>query len=875
FLFYYNSDWTAMLGYPAGHGQDNNINDHHFHWGYFIHAAAFLEQFEPGWAEGWGDMINLLVRDAATSDRNDALFPFLRNFSPYAGHCWANGFASFPQGNDQESTSESMQFNSSLIHWGMVTGDDAIRDLGIYLYTTEQSAVEEYWFDIEGRIFPDNQYSVVSRVWGNSYDNGTFFTADIAASYGIELYPIHGGSMYLGHNIAYAENLWTEIEQNTGILGNEVNPNLWHDIMYQYLAFTDPQKAIDLYNTNQDRELKFGVSDAQTYYWLHSMNAIGQIDASITADYPMAVVFQKSGNYTYVAHNYSNEQILVTFSDGYELVVPARSMATNRDVTIDGVLMSSFPSAYPGGSVDLTMSTDNDSTSKVEFYNDGVLVGTVIDPPFFLKAENLTAGVYDFYAKIFEGEDFGVSNIVTVVVGEQEPYSGTPTGIPGVLEAGEYDKFAGGSGQGISYIDVTPENHGDYRLDESVDVAFSSTEGATIGWISGGEWVEYTINVESSGLYEMSLRYASDNQAGGGPFHLELEGQPISEDIHLDYTSGWDDWASKSVSGIALPKGEHILRLAFDNGEFNLARMTFAYQEELPYSQPIADAGENVVVILPASTASLDGSLSSDPGGDTLSFNWVQVYGPSTVVFSDNGISTPDISNLEEGVYKFKLTVSDGTYTSTSYVLVIVSETGNTKPSVNITSPANNSTFREGSAITISASASDLDGEVTLVEFYDGTTKIGEDSTDPYSLVWTDASIGNHQLSAKATDNGGEQATSQIVNVAVQEVRSCVETSADAVEGTFSVGYKATFESVGTNVTVLFELLDTDKVGVQALLRTESPFTEKRMDQLSGNIFSLTLAGQTLGSTIRVACKFEFAGGLAVTKWIDYEVGAD
>ena len=67
-----------------------------------------------------GQMVNHLVRDAASSNRNDSLFPFLRNFSPYAGHCWANGFAFFPQGNDQEST-ESMQFNSSLIHWGTIT----------------------------------------------------------------------------------------------------------------------------------------------------------------------------------------------------------------------------------------------------------------------------------------------------------------------------------------------------------------------------------------------------------------------------------------------------------------------------------------------------------------------------------------------------------------------------------------------------------------------------------------------------------------------------------------------------------------------------------------------------------------------------------
>ena len=71
FLFYYNTTWSALLGYPSGHGQDNNINDHHFHWGYFIHAAAFMEQFEPGWANQWGGMIDLLIRDAASSSRSD------------------------------------------------------------------------------------------------------------------------------------------------------------------------------------------------------------------------------------------------------------------------------------------------------------------------------------------------------------------------------------------------------------------------------------------------------------------------------------------------------------------------------------------------------------------------------------------------------------------------------------------------------------------------------------------------------------------------------------------------------------------------------------------------------------------------------------
>jgi endoglucanase Acf2 len=393
FLFYYHADWTAMLGYPAGHGQDTNLNDHHFHWGYFIHAAAFMEQFEPGWASQWGDMVNLLVRDAASPDRNDSLFPFLRNFSPFAGHSWANGTASFPFGNDQESTSESMQFCSSLIHWGAITGDDAIRDLGIYLYTTEQSAVEEYWFDMYHRNFAaSHPYSLVSRVWGNGYDNGTFWTADIAASYGIELYPIHGGSLYLGHNLTYAADLWAEMAENTGILANEVNANLWHDTYWKFLAFTDPAAAIALYDSNPDRDLKFGMSDAQTYYWLHSMNALGQVNAEVTADDPLATVFNKEGTNNYVAHNYSGTPKTIQFSDGGRLYVPAYSLISSLDPrdpitnVVSAVIVKGVGISWPSteGSTYTVQWTDDLSSNTVWHSMDPVVgdwtTKTVFDP---------------------------------------------------------------------------------------------------------------------------------------------------------------------------------------------------------------------------------------------------------------------------------------------------------------------------------------------------------------------------------------------------------------------------------------------------------------------------------------------------------------
>jgi endoglucanase Acf2 len=877
FLFYYNTTWSAMLGYPAGHGQDTNINDHHFHWGYFIHAASFLEQYQPGWATQFGGMINLLIRDAATTDRNDTLFPYLRNFSPFAGHCWANGFASFPQGNDQESTSESMQFNSSLIHWGEVTGNKAIRDLGIYLYTTEQTAIEEYWFDTKERNFPaTQQYSLVSRVWGNSLDNGTFWTSDIAASYGIELYPIHGGSLYLGQDTAYVTKLWNEIEANTGILTNEANVNLWHDIMWEYLAFIDPPKAISLYNSYPDRELKFGVSDAQTYHWLHSMNALGRVDATITANSPIAAAFTQNGQTNYVAHNYTNQPVTVTFSTGYQLAVPARKMVTSMDSKITGVITTSFQQAFVNGSVKLDVVASGGTPIKVEFMDGTTSLGIDTTAPFTWDATNLALGVHGFYAKVYEDAlKFNVTNSVDVIVGDQLPYGGTAWAIPGIIEAGKFDIFEGGKGQNIAYLDGTTANLGDFRMDEAVDATTHISEGAIVGNIATGEWLEYTVNVAQPGLHSFSFRYASGNSAGGGPFHLELDGQAISAAITVPSTSitSWNIWATKTVANIPLTPGKHILRVAFSAGEFNFAKMTFARTGDLTYSYPTAVAGPNLKVILPLTSTNVDGSASTESGGQTLTYSWTQNYGPTVVQFSNAAAAISTISGLAEGMYSLKLTVTNTDLrTDDVELLVLVTNTANALPTVSLITPADNATFTEGKPVSITANASDFDGTIQQVSFYQNDILISTDASAPYAATWNPVA-GNYALTAKATDNAAAISTSQTVNVTIAPVMICIETSSVAQQGTFSIGYKSTFETVGSNVYVTFELLDTDKAGVVAYLWKQSPFGETAMTQVLGNIFTATLTGQTMGATISYACKFAYAGGQSVTKYISYLVG--
>jgi glucose/arabinose dehydrogenase len=92
----------------------------------------------------------------------------------------------------------------------------------------------------------------------------------------------------------------------------------------------------------------------------------------------------------------------------------------------------------------------------------------------------------------------------------------------------------------------------------------------------------------------------------------------------------------------------------------------------------------------------------------------------------------------------------------------------NTPPSVTITSPASGATFQSGATIQINASALDSDGAISKVEFFQGTNRLGEDTTNPYSFAWSNVAPGNYSLTAKATDNQGATTISTGVNIIVQ-----------------------------------------------------------------------------------------------------------
>jgi endoglucanase Acf2 len=324
-FFYYDKTWSTLVGYPDSYGSGEQLNDHHFHYSYFIRAAATIARFDPDWVnpENYGGFIDLLIRTCANYDRDDKRFCWMRNFDPYAGHSWAAGHAGFASGNNQESSSESMNFATSLILYGEATGNTAIRDLGIYWHATEAEAIRNYWFDLDGEVFPDGfGHSCVGMVWSDGGAYGTWWTANPEEIHGINHLPVNGGSLYLGRDPDYVLKNFANMQASNrnfhkaGFPGDPDTIDRWQDVLCEYLALADPGRALNLYETMADKPSEFGETKLHTRQWLTSLDYLGQVDFQITADHPLAAVFVNNGKKTYVIGNVSKSPIPVRFSDG-------------------------------------------------------------------------------------------------------------------------------------------------------------------------------------------------------------------------------------------------------------------------------------------------------------------------------------------------------------------------------------------------------------------------------------------------------------------------------------------------------------------------------------------------------------------------------
>ncbi|KAM0716275.1 hypothetical protein Q7P37_007720 [Cladosporium fusiforme] len=294
FPLVYEEGWggaASSASYDTGDsGQDFGntfYNDHHFHYGYHVYAAAVIAYLDPSWLEAgtnkaWVDM---LVRDYANSITDDPYFPFSRNFDWYHGHSWAKGLFASADGKDQESSSEDTMASYAIKMWGSVCGDQAMEARGNLMLAVQARALDNYYLYRDSNEVQPKEY-IGNRAAGilfeNKIDHTTYFGANIEYIQGINMIPIMPFST-ITRRRDFVQTEWDQFfAKNISSFTDG-----WRGILMSNLALIDPTASYDFFANNSgdynDKMLDGGAS--RTWYLAYAAGLKEAEDAGYESPY--------------------------------------------------------------------------------------------------------------------------------------------------------------------------------------------------------------------------------------------------------------------------------------------------------------------------------------------------------------------------------------------------------------------------------------------------------------------------------------------------------------------------------------------------------------------------------------------------------------
>jgi endo-1,3(4)-beta-glucanase len=190
----YDTDWKGLVSSASYVTGDSGLdfgnsyyNDHHFHYGYFLHAAAVIGYLDPTWLASNKDYVNTMVRDVANPSSLDQYFPVFRSFDWYNGHSWAHGLFESADGKDEESSSEDTMFAYGMKMWGHTIGDASMEARGNLMLSILARSLQNYF------LWESSNQNVPPEVIGNK-NTGILFEnkVDHATYFGLNLEYIQG-----------------------------------------------------------------------------------------------------------------------------------------------------------------------------------------------------------------------------------------------------------------------------------------------------------------------------------------------------------------------------------------------------------------------------------------------------------------------------------------------------------------------------------------------------------------------------------------------------------------------------------------------------------------------------------------------------------
>jgi hypothetical protein len=153
------------------------------------------------------------------------------------------------------------------------------------------------------------------------------------------------------------------------------------------------------------------------------------------------------------------------------------------------------------------------------------------------------------------------------------PFSGTPIALPKTFFAPDFDR----GGQNVAYFDTTSGNAGNvYRTSDSVDLRASGDSqgnGYEVYNFEKGEWLAYTVNVATSGAYDLAIR-ASNNWTAPVSFHIEIDGSNVTGTVSVPQTGSWSTYQWAGKQGVDLAAGKHVLKVVPEQPYFGMTAIS-------------------------------------------------------------------------------------------------------------------------------------------------------------------------------------------------------------------------------------------------------------------------------------------------------------
>lgn len=586
--FSYDSNWNTLLGFDESFGSQQQLNDHHFHYGYFVRAAAEVCRIDANWcsASNYGPMVELLIRDYA-ADRNDSMFPYLRNFDPAYGFSWASGHANFVLGNNNESTSEAANAYGAMVLYGQITGNNALTERGMYLHASSTSAYWEYWnnydrfrgmtgdYDNFDAVYPKMTTSII---WGNGHVFATWFSGAYAHILGIQGLPLSPLVLHIGQHADYlSKYVALGLSESSNGKPSGLANGLWRDVWWNIWAMADGQAAVNdmqAYGFNYPPEE--GETKAHTYQWVYTLKQLGALatgTGSLTANSPAAVAFNKNGVLTYLAYNFGCAAQYVTFSDGMKLNVPARSFRvkksgegadaapTNTTCTGTGSSSSSSSSSV-GNTTGVSLYQHCDHSGYSATLNEGSYTleqlnarGIANDDISSLKVQ---AG---FQIKLYNDNNF----LGTTITKTADDNCLVDDSFNDLVTSVVVSKATAWS------VQVEAEN---FAGQAGVETEVSSEGGRNVGWIDTGDWMSYTnVTIPTSGSYRIDYRVASGGAGGSLASNLNTN-QVTFPAVTVNGTGGWQTWQTVSQT-VTIDAGTYSFGVYAAAGGWNLNWIKF------------------------------------------------------------------------------------------------------------------------------------------------------------------------------------------------------------------------------------------------------------------------------------------------------------